>query len=108
LDRRRLRIRSGRMMLRILLMPCKSSSQVTIGLLTRRRSKVYATDLWVSHFKSDPMDKATGLRYRQLVLQPGGSQPELKSLCNFLGREPNDKAYYGEVTSTPGTKSSVL
>ncbi|RKL47792.1 hypothetical protein BFJ72_g2023 [Fusarium proliferatum] len=71
-------------------------------------SKVYATDLWVSHFKADPMDKTTGLRYRKLVLQPGGSQPELKSLSNFLGREPSDKAYYGEVTSTPGTKSSVL
>ncbi|KAF4417016.1 hypothetical protein F53441_14541 [Fusarium austroafricanum] len=75
-------------------------------------SKVYATDLWVSQFKADPMNKATGLRYRELVLQPGGSQPELKSLSNFLGREPNDKAYYSEVTSTPGSeathKSSVL
>ncbi|KAF5021143.1 hypothetical protein F66182_6843 [Fusarium sp. NRRL 66182] len=70
-------------------------------------SKVYATDLWVSHFKPDPMDKETGLRYRQLVLQPGGSQPELKSLSNFLGREPNDEAYYLEVTSTPHT-SAVL
>ncbi|RGP60539.1 prd1- ase yscd [Fusarium longipes] len=65
-------------------------------------SKVYATDLWVSQFKADPMHKETGLRYRQHVLQPGGSQPELKSLSNFLGREPNDEAYYSEVTSTPG------
>ncbi|KAM0344475.1 hypothetical protein ACHAPU_007447 [Fusarium lateritium] len=65
-------------------------------------SKVYATDLWVNHFKPDPMDKYSGMRYRQLVLQPGGSQPELKSLSNFLGREPSDKAYYSEVTSTPG------
>ncbi|KAF5005034.1 hypothetical protein FDECE_8450 [Fusarium decemcellulare] len=62
-------------------------------------SKVYATDLWVSAFKANPMDKPTGLRYRQLVLQPGGSQPELKSLSNFLGREPNDEAYYTEVSS---------
>ncbi|KAM0563059.1 hypothetical protein ACHAPJ_001903 [Fusarium lateritium] len=69
-------------------------------------SKVYATDLWVSHFKADPMDKTIGLRYRQLVLQPGGSQPELKSLSNFLGREPSDKAYYLEVTSTPGSEST--
>ncbi|GKU05161.1 prd1-proteinase yscd [Fusarium langsethiae] len=61
-------------------------------------SKVYATDLWVSYFKADPMDKKTGLRYRQHVLQPGGSQPELNSLSNFLGREPNDEAYYSEVT----------
>ncbi|WXC64407.1 hypothetical protein SNK03_010211 [Fusarium graminearum] len=68
-------------------------------------SKVYATDLWVSHFKADPMDKKTGLRYRQHVLQPGGSQPELKSLSNFLGREPNDEAYYSEVTSTSGPEA---
>ncbi|CAG7559922.1 unnamed protein product [Fusarium equiseti] len=69
-------------------------------------SKVYATDLWVSHFKADPMDKNTGLRYREHVLQPGGSQPELKSLSNFLGREPSDEAYYSEVTSTPGSETS--
>jgi metallopeptidase MepB len=52
------------------------------------------------------MDKNTGLRYRQHVLQPGGSQPELKSLSNFLGREPNDEAYYSEVTITPGSETS--
>ncbi|RSL51524.1 hypothetical protein CEP54_011371 [Fusarium duplospermum] len=67
-------------------------------------SKVYATDLWVSAFKANPMDKAAGLKYRQLVLQPGGSQPELKSLTNFLGREPNDEAYYSEITSSPDTQ----
>lgn len=57
------------------------------------------------------MDKKTGMRYRQHVLQPGGSQPELESLSNFLGREPNDEAYYSEVTSTPASgtqKYSVL
>ncbi|KAM0300043.1 hypothetical protein HYE67_005658 [Fusarium culmorum] len=68
-------------------------------------SKVYATDLWVSHFKADPMDKKTGLLYRQHVLQPGGSRPELKSLSNFLGRQPNDEAYYSEVTSTSGSET---
>ncbi|KAM0438550.1 hypothetical protein ACHAPT_001300 [Fusarium lateritium] len=67
-------------------------------------SKVYATDLWVSAFKANPMDKAAGLRYRQLVLQPGGSQPEVKSLTNFLGREPNDEAYYSEISSSPDTQ----
>ncbi|KAM5364232.1 hypothetical protein ACJZ2D_011610 [Fusarium nematophilum] len=69
-------------------------------------SKVYATDLWVSAFKANPMDKAVGLKYRSLVLQPGGSQPELKSLTNFLGREPNDEAYYSEVSSSPGDQGT--
>ncbi|KAH6887750.1 hypothetical protein B0T10DRAFT_406448 [Thelonectria olida] len=64
-------------------------------------SKVYATDLWVSHFKADPMQRQVGLRYRQCVLQPGGGQPEGQSLKNFLGREPNDEAYYSEVSVSP-------
>lgn len=75
-------------------------------LLIIGRSKVYATDLWVNHFKPDPMDKAVGMRYRHSVLQPGGSQPELNSLSDFLGREPSDKAYYSEVTSTPGSETT--
>ncbi|KAK7418303.1 hypothetical protein QQX98_004089, partial [Neonectria punicea] len=65
-------------------------------------SKVYATDLWVSCFKSNPMDPEVGLRYRRLVLEPGGGQPEAVSLRNFLGRDPNDEAYYSEV-SEPST-----
>lgn len=93
-------------MLRILPTHCEYTLLTLLSLLTVARSKVYATDLWVSHFKADPMDKNTGLRYRQHVLQPGGSQPELKSLSNFLGREPNDEAYYSEVTSTPGSETS--
>jgi metallopeptidase MepB len=99
-------------MLRILHMLCEFTTYIMSRLLTIGRSKVYATDLWVNHFKPDPMDKTVGMRYRQFVLQPGGSQPELKSLSNFLGREPSDKAYYSEVTSTPGSettpKASVL
>lgn len=93
-------------MLRTLPMHCRFNHLIRFRMLTKRRSKVYATDLWVSHFKADPMDKNIGLRYRQHVLQPGGSQPELKSLSNFLGREPNDEAYYSEVTSTPGSETS--
>ncbi|KPM42978.1 hypothetical protein AK830_g3495, partial [Neonectria ditissima] len=61
-------------------------------------SKVYATDLWVSCFKADPMNADVGLRYRCLVLEPGGGQPEAVSLRNFLGRDPNDEAYYSEVS----------
>lgn len=69
--------------------------------LIDHRSKVFATDLWVSHFKADPMHRPTGLRYRECVLQPGGGQPEGLSLKNFLGREPSDEAYYSEVSASP-------
>ncbi|KAI5459090.1 hypothetical protein BGZ63DRAFT_426394 [Mariannaea sp. PMI_226] len=68
---------------------------------TYAMSKVYATDLWVSHFKANPMDRNVGLRYRQYVLAPGGGQPEGTSLRNFLGREPNDEAYFSEVSTAP-------
>ncbi|KAF7559035.1 hypothetical protein G7046_g5120 [Stylonectria norvegica] len=63
-------------------------------------SKVYATDLWVSSFKDNPMNQPTGLRYRTSVLQPGGSQPEGESLKDFLGREPSEEAYYRELSET--------
>lgn len=92
-------------MLHTLPMPCKLPHLQPFASRTHsRRSKVYATDLWVSAFKANPMDKTAGLKYRQLVLQPGGSQPELKSLTNFLGREPNDEAYYSEISSSPDTQ----
>ncbi|KAH7122151.1 hypothetical protein B0J13DRAFT_589447 [Dactylonectria estremocensis] len=63
-------------------------------------SKVYATDLWVSCFKDNPMDPEVGLRYRRCVLEPGGGQPEALSLKAFLGRDPSDEAYYSEVSGT--------
>ncbi|CAM1504887.1 Fc.00g024780.m01.CDS01 [Cosmosporella sp. VM-42] len=60
-------------------------------------SRVYATDLWVSCFKANPMNKEAGMKYRRHVLQPGGSQPEATSLRNFLGRDPNEVAYHREL-----------
>ncbi|KAH7156747.1 hypothetical protein EDB81DRAFT_881049 [Dactylonectria macrodidyma] len=63
-------------------------------------SKVFATNLWVTCFKNNPMDPEVGLRYRRCVLEPGGGQPEALSLKNFLGRDPSDEAYYSEVSGT--------
>ena len=34
------------------------------------------------------MNKIQGLRYRTEFLEKGGSQPEMKTLTDFLGREP--------------------
>ena len=42
------------------------------------------------------MNEEKGRRYRYTVLEPGGSQPELQTLRNFLGREPNTKAFCEE------------
>lgn len=61
------------------------------------RAKVYARDLFVSAFQADPMSKEVGRRYRQIVLQPGGSQDEMKMLENFLGRRPSATSLYRDL-----------
>jgi metallopeptidase MepB len=53
-------------------------------------------------FKSDPMDGAEGRRYRHIVLERGGSQDEMKTLVDFLGREPQTDAFYEELGLAPG------
>ena len=55
-------------------------------------SKVYAYDLY-SLFKAHPLDAATGRRYREMVLEPGASRPEIDSVTAFLGREPSDAPF---------------
>ena len=45
-------------------------------------------------FSSDPMNTKEGLRYRYTVLEKGGSQDEMITLVEFLGREPQTDAFY--------------
>lgn len=56
-------------------------------------SLVFATDMFDSIFKSDPMDPAAGMKYRQKILGPGGSRDEMDSLVDFLGRKPTLDAF---------------
>jgi metallopeptidase MepB len=51
-------------------------------------------------FKADPMNSKEGLRYRYTVLEKGGSQDEMKTLTDFLGREPKTEAFYQELGLT--------
>ena len=60
-------------------------------------SKVYALDMFDEVFKSDPTNPAEGRRYRRMVLEKGGSQPEMKTLVDFLGREPKTEAFYKDL-----------
>lgn len=57
---------------------------------------MYAADLWSTCFASDPMNEEVGMNYRRLVLQPGGSRPEMQSLEAFLGRRPGVEAFFRE------------
>lgn len=60
-------------------------------------SQVYSTDMFYSVFKKDPMSKTEGRRYRHMVLEKGGSQEEMKTLEDFLGRPPSTKAFYEDL-----------
>ncbi len=60
-------------------------------------SLVYAMDMFYTVFKKDPMNSAEGRRYRHMVLEKGGSQDEMKTLTDFLGRKPSSEAFYEEL-----------
>lgn len=54
--------------------------------------KAYARDLFVTMFEKDPMNREMGLKYRKLILEPGGGKEGMEMMTEFLGREPNSKA----------------
>ena len=54
-------------------------------------------DMFHSVFAKDPMNGKEGRRYRHAVLEKGGSQDEMKSLEDFLGRQPSSDAFYREL-----------
>ncbi|EOO01216.1 putative metallopeptidase protein [Phaeoacremonium minimum UCRPA7] len=60
-------------------------------------SQVYSTDMFYSVFKQNPMDSKEGRRYRHTVLEKGGSQEEMLTLEQFLGRKPNNEAFYKDL-----------
>ncbi|KAJ5137101.1 hypothetical protein N7448_005655 [Penicillium atrosanguineum] len=60
-------------------------------------SQVYSTDMFYTVFKDDPMNKAAGRRYRYQVLEKGGSQDEMTTLTEFLGRPPMTDAFYKDM-----------
>jgi len=60
-------------------------------------SQVYSTDMFYSVFKKDPMNPKEGRRYRHMVLEKGGSQDEMETLKQFLGREPSTEPFYKEL-----------
>jgi metallopeptidase MepB len=51
-------------------------------------------DMFDSVFKKDVLDDKAGRRYRHMVLEKGGSQDEMQTLVQFLGRKPTSEAFY--------------
>lgn len=60
-------------------------------------SLVYSMDMFYTVFKENPMNPLEGRRYRHVVLEKGGSQDEMKTLEEFLGRKPNTAAFFKEL-----------
>ena len=57
-------------------------------------SEVFSADMFESRFlKEGLLNAATGSSYRKEVISRGGSVDATVMLRNFLGREPNDKAF---------------
>jgi metallopeptidase MepB len=46
------------------------------------------------------MSKDAGRRYRDMVYRVGGSQPEMKTLVDYLGHEPSTKPYFAWLGAT--------
>ena len=70
-------------------------------------SQVYSTDMFYSVFRKDPMSQKEGRRYRHTVLEKGGSQDEMQTLIDFLGREPKTDAFYAELGLTKNNQSET-
>ena len=66
-------------------------------------SQVYSSDMFFAAFAENPMSTQEGLRYRYEVLEKGGSQDEMKTLIEFLGRKPGTDAFYRELGLGPVT-----
>ena len=60
-------------------------------------SLVYAQDMFSVFEKNGVMDKTTGLKYRDVILSNGGSQDEFEMVIEFLGREPNQDAFFRSI-----------
>ena len=56
-------------------------------------SRVFAEDMFSVFKKQGVMNPALGIRYRKEILEKASSLDEMQMLRNFLGRDPNSKAF---------------
>lgn len=53
---------------------------------------MFAADFYETAFASDPHNRQAWDRYRQVILEPGGSGDEMKIMEEFLGHHPSPGA----------------
>ncbi len=56
-------------------------------------SEVYAQDMFTVFEKNGLKDRATGMKFRELILANGSQKDIIKSVEEFLGRPSNNEAY---------------
>lgn len=56
-------------------------------------AKVYAQDIWSVFEETGALNAETGKKFRKWILEPGGTVDPLQLVREFLGREPNPKAF---------------
>ena len=56
-------------------------------------SEVYAQDMFSVFEENGVMDMQTGMKYRSVILEKGGTKEALDLVQEFLGRESNNKAF---------------
>jgi len=58
------------------------------GYYSYKWAEVLSADAWSAFEEAGALDIATGRRYRQAILEAGGSRPAMESFKAFRGREP--------------------
>ncbi|GJM43570.1 MAG: oligopeptidase A [Gemmatimonadota bacterium] len=56
-------------------------------------SKVYGDDMYTAFEEGGILNPEVGMRYRQEIYEKGGSLDGMDLVRNFLGREPNNRAF---------------
>jgi oligopeptidase A len=58
------------------------------GYYSYKWAEVLSADAWSAFEENGVFDAATGRRFREAILETGGSRPALESFKAFRGREP--------------------
>jgi oligopeptidase A len=59
------------------------------GYYSYKWAEVLSADAWSAFEEAGVLDAATGRRYRQEILEAGGSRPAMESFRAFRGRDPS-------------------
>lgn len=66
-------------------------------------SEAFSADIFQQFKKNGIFNSQLGRTYREKVLARGGSRPEMDSLVDFLGREPNNEAFMQRIGLAPSS-----